>query len=102
MRFDALVLLEKDIPRLATFLKIKPATFLRKYCEGESALELFTQAIEGVKKQRQLYMRLKPACPFLTRKRRCKVYTVRPQACRDFKPGNIMCKYLRKDYGCDE
>ena len=95
--FHAALLTEKDVIRLAAFLKIKPTTFKQKYCQQESIIERFSRTLEGIEEERIL-LSLQPHCIFLTKKNQCKVYAARPQACVDFKPGCAVCRRFRKEY----
>jgi len=39
------------------------------------------------------------ACPFLTREKRCDIYSTRPQACVAFVPGSPKCQEIRAEHG---
>lgn len=38
-------------------------------------------------------------CPFLTREKRCDIYSTRPQACVAFVPGSPKCQEIRAEHG---
>ncbi len=60
---------EKDIERLSSYLKLKPAQFIERY------LFLDTDGIWALKTS---------PCPFLGIDNYCSVYDYRPKACREF------------------
>lgn len=95
--FYAALLTEKDVVRLAAFLKIKPSTFKRKYCEYESPIERFARTIDGDPHEERILLPLQP-CVFLSKQNQCKVYDARPRACHDFKPGCAVCRRFRKEH----
>jgi Fe-S-cluster containining protein len=64
---------EKDIERLSSYFKIRPAQFIEKY------LFLDTDGIWALKTS---------PCPFLGSDNYCSVYDFRQKACRVFPPSN--------------
>lgn len=60
---------DKDVERLAKFLKIKPSAFIDSY---------LTLDTDG------LYMFTSTPCPFLLADNYCSVYAVRPRACKEY------------------
>lgn len=70
------IVLQKDIKRIAAFLKIPPKTFKRKYVLTD---------IDGSMSFDRV------PCVFLQEDNRCSIYEVRPEACRDF-------PHLTKDF----
>ena len=63
------ILTNRDIKRIAAFLKIPPKIFRRKY------------VLEDIKGELSFN---KVPCVFLAEDNRCKVYEIRPASCRDY------------------
>lgn len=63
------ILYDKDIERLAKFLKLKPSEFIEKYLE--------------IDEEKDYVFRQTP-CPFLDAENYCMVYESRPKACREY------------------
>jgi hypothetical protein len=63
------LLIDKDIQRIAKFLKIKPSELVEKYLKNDE---------EGD------YVFQKTPCPFLQEDNYCRIYDVRPRACREY------------------
>ena len=62
-------LIDKDIQRIAKFLKIKPSEFVSRYLkEDEEGDFVFNNS----------------PCPFLMDDNYCSIYEVRPRACREY------------------
>jgi Predicted Fe-S-cluster oxidoreductase len=62
-------LYDKDIERLAKYLKLKPSEFIEKYLE--------------IDEEKDYVFRQTP-CPFLDPENYCMVYENRPKACREY------------------
>ena len=60
---------DKDISRIAKFLRIKPSEFTEKYLRIDEERDYVLQSIP---------------CPFLSKDNYCSIYDVRPKACREF------------------
>jgi uncharacterized protein len=60
---------EKDIDRLAKYLKMKPGTFMEQYIETDEDHD---------------YVFRGHPCPFLLHDNHCMVYESRPKACREY------------------
>ncbi len=63
------IVTEKDIERIAKFLKLKPQAFIEKYLKKDS---------DG------LWMMQQTPCVFLDDDNYCLIYEVRPKACREY------------------
>ncbi len=62
-------LIDKDIQRIAKFIKIKPSEFVSRYViEDEEGDFVFNNS----------------PCPFLMDNNYCSIYNVRPRACREY------------------
>jgi len=63
------ILLQDDLDRLASHLKLSTGQFIQKFVEMDEAGDfVFNQT----------------PCPFLASDNKCKVYSVRPEACSDY------------------
>ena len=60
---------DKDIGRIAKHLRIKPSEFTEKYLRIDEDKDYVLQQVP---------------CAFLDEDNRCKIYEVRPKACREF------------------
>jgi len=60
---------DKDIGRIAKHLRIKPSKFTEKYLRIDEDKDYVLQQVP---------------CAFLGEDNRCKIYDVRPKACREF------------------
>ena len=60
---------DKDIGRIAKYLRIKPSEFTEKYLRIDEDKDYVLQQVP---------------CAFLDEDNRCKIYDVRPKACREF------------------
>ena len=60
---------DKDIGRIAKHLRIKPSEFTEKYLRIDEDKDYVLQQVP---------------CAFLDEDNRCKIYDVRPKACREF------------------
>ena len=60
---------DKDIGRIAKYLKIKPSEFTEKYLRIDEDKDYVLQQVP---------------CTFLYEDNRCSIYNVRPKACREF------------------
>ena len=60
---------DKDIGRIAKYLRIKPSEFTEKYLRIDEDKD---------------YVLHQVPCAFLDEDNRCKIYDVRPKACREF------------------
>ena len=60
---------QTDIERIAKFLRIKPGDFIEKYLRVDEDKDFVLQG---------------SPCPFLDENNFCKVYEVRPKACREY------------------
>ena len=60
---------DKDIGRIAKHLRIKPSEFTEKYLRIDEDKDYVLQQVP---------------CAFLDENNRCKIYDVRPKACREF------------------
>ena len=74
------LLLDKDIARLAKYLKIKPATFTENYLRIDEDKD---------------YVFKKMPCIFLEENNCCSVYENRPNACREY-PHTQQSKIIQK------
>lgn len=63
------IFINKDIERIATWLKIKPGDFTKKYLQIDN---------EGD------YVLIQAPCPFLNKDNSCQIYEVRPRACKEY------------------
>ncbi len=63
------IVTEKDIERIAKFLRLKPQQFIEKYLQKD---------IDG------LWMMQQTPCKFLDTDNYCLIYEVRPKACREY------------------
>ncbi len=63
------IVTEKDIDRMAKFLRLKPAQFIAKYLQKDT---------DG------LWMMQQTPCVFLDSDNYCLIYEVRPKACREY------------------
>ena len=63
------IVMEKDIERIAKFLKLKPQQFIEKYLKKDT---------DG------LWMMQQTPCAFLDADNYCLIYEVRPKACREY------------------
>jgi len=63
------IVTEKDIERIAKFLKLKPQAFIEKYLKKDT---------DG------LWMMQQTPCVFLDDDNYCLIYEVRPKACREY------------------
>ncbi|MDC3029829.1 YkgJ family cysteine cluster protein [Flavobacteriales bacterium] len=60
---------DKDIGRIAKYLRIKPSEFTEKYLRIDEDKDYVLQQVP---------------CAFLDEDNRCSIYNVRPKACREF------------------
>jgi Fe-S-cluster containining protein len=60
---------DKDIDRIARFLKMKPIDFIERYLQID---------------EDQCYVFIHTPCPFLMQNNYCVIYDQRPKACRDY------------------
>ena len=60
---------DKDIWRIAKYLRIKPSEFTEKYLRIDEDKDYVLQQVP---------------CAFLVEENRCSIYDVRPKACREF------------------
>tara|TARA_B100001057_G_C22779764_1_gene923180 strand:+ start:684 stop:1163 length:480 start_codon:yes stop_codon:yes gene_type:complete len=60
---------DKDIGRIAKYLRIKPSEFTEKYLRIDEDKDYVLQQVP---------------CTFLAEDNRCSIYDVRPKACREF------------------
>ncbi len=63
------IVTEKDIERIAKYLRLKPAEFINKYLKKD---------MDG------LWMMQQTPCRFLDADNYCLIYDVRPKACREY------------------
>ena len=63
------IITEKDIERIAKYLKIKPAVFIDQYLKKDTDM---------------LWMFKETPCIFLGEDNYCSIYEVRPKACREY------------------
>ncbi len=63
------VLIDRDIQRIAKFLRIKPSEFVSRYLKQDEEDDFVFR---------------KSPCPFLLTDNYCSVYDVRPRACREY------------------
>ena len=63
------IFLQEDIDRIASYLKMKSGEFIVEYLEMDEEGDFVLQ---------------KAPCPFLDVNNNCKVYDVRPKACREY------------------
>jgi hypothetical protein len=63
------VFLEKDIEKIAGYLKISPGEFTRKYLRRDEDYDIVLQQVP---------------CPFLMENNLCSIYPVRPKACATY------------------
>jgi len=63
------IVTEKDIDRIAKFIKLKPFQFIEQYLKKDT---------DG------LWMMQKTPCVFLDDENYCMIYEVRPKACREY------------------
>jgi len=59
----------KDIERIASYLKLKPGSFIEKYLRIDEDNDYVLQSVP---------------CPFLGDDKYCSIYDVRPKACKDY------------------
>jgi uncharacterized protein len=84
-------LYDKDIERLARFLKIKPSEFINQYLQMDEEKD---------------YVFKQTPCPFLDTENYCIVYKDRPKACREYPHTNrprfyqILKLTLKNTYVC--
>jgi Fe-S-cluster containining protein len=64
------MILDKDIERMARFLKIKPLQFIEKYLQADEEDHCFVYK--------------ENPCPFLLPDKYCLIYEVRPKACAEY------------------
>ena len=60
---------QKDLLRIAKYLRMKPNTFMKQYLRLDEDQDWVLQTLP---------------CPFLDSDNRCSIYDVRPKACREF------------------
>lgn len=63
------LLIQKDIERIAKYLRLKPQQFIAKYLRIDEDQDYVFQSMP---------------CPFLGSDNYCSIYEVRPRACREF------------------
>lgn len=63
------IILQKDVERIAPFLRMKPHTFIEKYCTLDDDKD---------------YVFNSSPCPFLSHDNYCAIYEVRPKACAEY------------------
>lgn len=63
------IFINRDIERIAAWLKIKPGVFTKKYLQIDA---------EGD------YVLTQAPCPFLNKDNTCQIYEVRPRACKEY------------------
>ncbi len=63
------LLIQKDIERIARYLKMKPQQFIEKYVRIDEDQDYVFQSMP---------------CPFLGSDNYCSIYDVRPRACKEF------------------
>ena len=61
--------LPEDIDRIASYLKMSPRVFMDQYLRTDEDRDLVLQKVP---------------CPFLGEENRCKIYEVRPKACKAY------------------
>lgn len=69
---------DKDISRIAKYLRIKPSRFTEKYLKIDEEKDYVLQAVP---------------CIFLGEDNNCSIYDVRPKACRDYPHTNRKKQY---------
>lgn len=74
------IITDKDIERIAKFLKLRPSAFTEKYLHLDEEND---------------YVFNSAPCPFLDESNYCKIYDVRPKACSEY-PHTSQSKFINR------